>query len=489
MEYARLDQIQPNPNQPRTYFDTAKMVELAVTIRENGIIQPITVQSPQNGDGIHYLIDGERRWRASCALAIFEAQGYEPAQFPDAVKTVTTMDAGELIRTYRDILEFGGDIPVSIADRRVNNNQQLVQAIVANEQHQSMTPIELARAYDSLINDHKYSVADVATMMGASKSAISNTRRLLKLPEPVTDLIANGELSARHGRALLPLVQVFQWEQGAIELAKVIVLNNDSVRAAERRVETLIETKFGNARITAASSIIHQQYANDLPEPCQLSCMDCPAHVGYKNVVYCIHPNAKTLKADRIHLNLRSKPITLQVWHVQNVTNKYLSLRFGDNKPARREWLEGTKSAPDLWINHNKFNELCNALFTNRTVIANKNTVVQAINNLTQSARLQAQFCPKCQTKQAVYDVPVVGNVYAECWDCGHKWDHYTNYLTEVRAATQTPEPEPISRETATENERQQLQRKFDALLQHITPYDVAGVELWLDTWLKQVEK
>jgi ParB family chromosome partitioning protein len=184
--------IRPNANQPRTVFDEDDLAELEHSIREFGVLQPIVVRPvPTGEDGTHYeLIMGERRWRAS------QRAGLET-------------------------------IPAVIKD--TPDDAMLRDALLENLHRASLNPLEEASAYQQLMDDFAITQDELSKRIGRSRPQISNTIRLLKLPESIQARVASGVLSAGHARAILSLPTVEAMEQLA---AKVI--NEDlSVRAAE----------------------------------------------------------------------------------------------------------------------------------------------------------------------------------------------------------------------------------------------------------------
>lgn len=159
-----VDDIKPNPNQPRSRFDDATLDELAASITEVGVLQPVVLTRDEQGH--HYLIAGERRWRAARRAGL-------------------------------------GTIPAVV--RGTSGDSTLIEALIENVQRQDLTPLEEAHAYRQLLENTGMKQEDVAARVGKSRSAISNTLRLLQLPGAVQSMIDNGRLSAGHARALLGL--------------------------------------------------------------------------------------------------------------------------------------------------------------------------------------------------------------------------------------------------------------------------------------------
>lgn len=157
-----VSQIEPNPHQPRGYFDEEALVSLTASITELGVLQPVLVRPL--GDDRFELIAGERRWRAAKRAGL-------------------------------------QSIPAVV--RIVDDPSSLEQAVVENLHRQDLNPLEEAGAYQQLIEDFKLSHDEVARRVGKSRSAVSNTLRLFQLPASIQKLVAEAQLSAGHARALL----------------------------------------------------------------------------------------------------------------------------------------------------------------------------------------------------------------------------------------------------------------------------------------------
>jgi ParB family transcriptional regulator, chromosome partitioning protein len=156
--------LRASPRNPRRHFSDEELEDLANSIREKGIIQPILVRPIQGVDGVYEIIAGERRWRAAQRASLHEVP-------------VVIIDAAD-----REAFEI---------------------ALIENVQRADLNPLEEALGYEKLAADYGYSQNDLARVIGKSRSHIANTMRLAKLPESVRDLLASGALSAGHARALL----------------------------------------------------------------------------------------------------------------------------------------------------------------------------------------------------------------------------------------------------------------------------------------------
>ena len=193
--------IVPNPRQPRTRIDAESLSELAESIKEHGLIQPLIVtRAAPSSSASYQLIAGERRWRAA-QLAGLEA-------VPVLVKEATPQQFLEL-------------------------------ALVENIQRADLNPLEEAEAYQALINDFSLNQQEVAGRVGKSRVAIANTLRLLRLPERLKTLLGEGSLSEGHARALLGLPD----DEAMIRAAGIVVSRGLSVRQTEELVRKLIEGK------------------------------------------------------------------------------------------------------------------------------------------------------------------------------------------------------------------------------------------------------
>src|ERR1700724_2450928 len=179
--------LRPNPRNPRKVFSDAEIIELAGSIRERGIIQPIVVRTVHGATEQFEIIAGERRWRAAQRAGLHEV--------PIIVHEATDAEALEL-------------------------------AIIENVQRADLNPLEEAMGYQALADEYTYSQDDIAKIVGKSRSHVANTLRLLKLPEAVKGYIHAGKLSAGHARMLIG-------QPNAEELAEEIIARGLNVRQAE----------------------------------------------------------------------------------------------------------------------------------------------------------------------------------------------------------------------------------------------------------------
>jgi ParB family transcriptional regulator, chromosome partitioning protein len=197
----RVTDIVPNPRQPRTRIDPDALAELSASIKEHGLIQPLIVTRSGPTARVPYqLIAGERRWRAA---------------------------------------QLAGLETVPVVVKEATSQQMLELALVENIQRSDLNPLEEAEAYHHLIDDFTLNQQEVADRVGKSRVAVANTLRLLRLPERVKSLLAEGVLTEGHARALLGLPD----DETIVEAAGVVVSRNLTVRQTEELVRRLSESK------------------------------------------------------------------------------------------------------------------------------------------------------------------------------------------------------------------------------------------------------
>lgn len=188
---APIEEVHPNREQPRSRFDDSALNELAASIAEVGVLEPILVRKRAKGG--FEIVAGERRWRAAQRAGLKE-------------------------------------VPVFV--RELNTEQAFEAALVENLQREDLNPIETARAFNRLVEEHGHSHETVAKRVGKDRSTVANALRLLKLPEVVLAMVEDGRLSEGHGRALLGA-----HDTAAIKrLAHEAVKKGWSVRETERQV-------------------------------------------------------------------------------------------------------------------------------------------------------------------------------------------------------------------------------------------------------------
>ena len=188
-----ISEITPNKDQPRKTFDEAALDELAESIKQHGVLQPLLVRPLPNGG--YQLVAGERRWRASRRAGLREV--------PVVVKELTDTETMEI-------------------------------AIIENLQREDLNPIEEAEGLQALIDKCGFTQEEVASSVGKSRPAIANSLRLLRLPEAVRELTRDGKISAGHARALISLDN----DALIIEAAENVIKNKLTVRDVERLAKT-----------------------------------------------------------------------------------------------------------------------------------------------------------------------------------------------------------------------------------------------------------
>lgn len=191
--YIDINDIKPNKDQPRKTFNEEKLKNLANSIKENGVIQPLIIRKAQNG---YELVAGERRWRAARIAEIKK-------------------------------------VPCIIRD--FDEKQNMIVAIIENMQRENLDPIEEALGLNEMIKRFEFTQEQVSNALGKSRAYIANSLRLLKLPEKIQNMIIEGRISAAHGRTIITIKD----EKKQIEVCDKIIRNGLSVRAAERLTEKI----------------------------------------------------------------------------------------------------------------------------------------------------------------------------------------------------------------------------------------------------------
>ena len=187
-----LVQIGANPDQPRKTFSDSELAELAASIKEKGVLQPILLRSVTGQPYMYEIVAGERRFRASKMAGLNE--------IPALIKNITNENAMEI-------------------------------ALIENVQRENLNPIEEAAAYENLMDKCGYELADVSRLIGKSESYIRNSLRLIALPAEVKEMVEQGKLSASHARTIAVA-------ENPVALAHEIIANKMSVAETEKKVKT-----------------------------------------------------------------------------------------------------------------------------------------------------------------------------------------------------------------------------------------------------------
>lgn len=196
--WLRISEIQPNRDQPRRHFEQESLAELAESISQHGILQPLLVRPLL--DGRYQLIAGERRWRAAQMAGVSEV--------PVIIREIDEQKASEL-------------------------------ALVENLQREDLNPMEEAAGYKTLMENYGLKQEEIAKVVNKSRPAVANALRLLNLPQPAAEMVAAGEISAGHARALLALPTA----EEQIETAKEIIKKGLSVRDIEKKARQAAKPK------------------------------------------------------------------------------------------------------------------------------------------------------------------------------------------------------------------------------------------------------
>lgn len=215
-----IEKVEPREDQPRRSFDPEALQELAASIGQYGLIQPITVRKLPSG--YYQIIAGERRWRASRMAGLSE-------------------------------------VPVRVLEADDRRTAEL--ALVENLQREDLNPIEEARGYRSLMHDYGLTQEETARSVGRSRPAVANSLRLLSLSAPVMELVEKGELSAGHARALIPI----ESETRQLAAAREVIKKALSVRKTERMAARLCRPEPEPAE-PASPDALAVDYAAELAE-------------------------------------------------------------------------------------------------------------------------------------------------------------------------------------------------------------------------------
>ncbi len=236
--YVQSGQIKPNPFQPRENFDQLSIEELAQSIKEKGVIQPLLVR--RRGDN-YELIAGERRFRASNILGLKE-------------------------------------IPVIVRD--VSDQDSLELALIENIQREGLNPIEEAHAYQHLMDKFKVTQEKISEVLGKARVTITNTLRLLKLPHEIQEEMKKGRISFAHGRALLEIEDTNHQRK----LVQDIISKGLSVRELENLIKSsrpkLIKRKIGQGQREPLVAILEEQLQHALATKVRISKRKKRGHIN-----------------------------------------------------------------------------------------------------------------------------------------------------------------------------------------------------------------
>ena len=214
----KIDKIVTNSNQPRKYFDNGKMSELKDSIKNSGLLQPITVRKISNGK--YEIVAGERRYRACREL---------------------------------------GMESIPVIEMNVGDARGYELSVLENIQRENLNPIEEAESYLMLMEVYGYTQEKLSEKLGKTRSSVSNKMRILKLPVSVKEMVKKGEISYGHARTLLSLSD----EKKIEEAAKEIINKGYSVRETERRVKVLINKENSLEKFSGDLGSREKELGND----------------------------------------------------------------------------------------------------------------------------------------------------------------------------------------------------------------------------------
>lgn len=209
--YININDIKPNENQPRKNFDENKIAELAASITEHGIIQPLVVRRNKSG---YEIVAGERRWRASRKAELKE-------------------------------------VPCIIRD--FDDEQNMLIAIIENMQREDLNPIEEAEGLNQMIKTYGMTQEEVSKSVSKSRPYITNALRLLKLPENIQSMVTEGKLTTGHARALIPVTD----QKMQLDICNRIINEGLSVRKVEDLVSKMGQPKKKPAKKVKNANTIH----------------------------------------------------------------------------------------------------------------------------------------------------------------------------------------------------------------------------------------
>ena len=211
VQHLRVEAIVPNRYQPRQTFSPQELAELAASLKQSGLLQPVLVR--RKGDGMYELISGERRWRAA-------------------------REAG--LETIQAVI------------RNCSDEESILLALVENLQREDLNPMEMARAYQRMMNEFGLTQDIIAQRVGCERSSIANVVRLINLPSDVQQLIESGQLSAGHAKVILGIASATE----QAHIAQLVVARNLSVRETEKILASSVTARKRNPRELRRSPLL-----------------------------------------------------------------------------------------------------------------------------------------------------------------------------------------------------------------------------------------
>ena len=211
VQHLGVNAIVPNRYQPRQTFSPQELAELAASLKQSGLLQPVLVR--RKGDGMYELISGERRWRAA------QQAGMETIQ---------------------------------AVVRNCSDEESMLLALVENLQREDLNPMEMARAYQRMMNEFGLTQDIIAQRVGCERSSIANIVRLMNLPTEVQQLIESGQLSAGHAKVILGLTNPAE----QVRVANMVVTRNLSVRETEKLLASSVIARKRNTKELRRSPLV-----------------------------------------------------------------------------------------------------------------------------------------------------------------------------------------------------------------------------------------
>lgn len=211
VQHLGVDAIVPNRYQPRQTFSAHELSELAASLKQSGLLQPVLVR--RKGDGMYELISGERRWRAA-------------------------REAG--METIQAVV------------RNCSDEESMLLALVENLQREDLNPMEMARAYQRMMNEFGLTQDIIAQRVGCERSSIANSVRLMNLPMEVQQLIESGQLSAGHAKVILGLANPAE----QVRVANLVIVRNLSVRETEKILASSVIIRKRNTKEPRRSPLL-----------------------------------------------------------------------------------------------------------------------------------------------------------------------------------------------------------------------------------------
>ena len=211
VQHLSVDAIVPNRYQPRQTFSPQELAELAASLKQSGLLQPVLVR--RKGDGMYELISGERRWRAA---------------------------------------REAGMATIQAVVRNCSDEESILLALVENLQREDLNPMEMARAYQRMMNEFGLTQDIIAQRVGCERSSIANMVRLMNLPIDVQQLIESGQLSAGHAKVILGMASLAE----QVRIAQLVVARNLSVRETEKILASSVIVRKRNTKDARRSPLL-----------------------------------------------------------------------------------------------------------------------------------------------------------------------------------------------------------------------------------------